>query len=756
MFYPSSRKHLRSGLIVTLSAAVVVTLGYLLFCPNAQAAVLDPGLEAELASRSPGDEIAVIVSLSDRVDHRLFRTQDRSRRDTRLARVLKAKAAATQGAHRAFLRDNGGRRLRELWLIHGMAVTAPVSVIRQLATRPGIESIRPDSVLQAPATGLGGGAPPEWNLNLMHAPELWSLGHTGTGMVVANMDTGVDGRHPDLATRWRGGGNSWYDPHGEHAAPHDSDGHGTQTMAIMVGGDAGGTAIGMAPGAQWIAVKLYNDAGVASFSDIHLAFQWLLDPDGDADTLDAPDVVNASWGLVGTAGQCNTEFSEDIEALRTAGIAVAFAAGNDGPSPLTSLSPANDPQSLSIGAVDASLVVAGTSGRGASACDGGIYPKLVTPGVDINTADLSFGGMPLYVVVSGTSYAAPHAAGALALLAGAFPGANVARLEDALIRSSGDLGVAGADNSYGHGLVDVQAAYEYLLAGEGGGSPPAITSTPPTSAVPGSPYGYPVMASDPDGDALTYSFDAAPAGMTINVSTGEIAWTPGMDQAGAHGVGVRVTDAHGQSATQSFNVMVAKPNQAPVAANNFFSISSGRVLRIAAPGILGNDTDGNADGLNAALVSGTAHGSLALNGDGSFSYTPNAGFAGADRFVYRAHDGELYSDSATVSIKVKARANQAPVARMDTVTASRRTGPRFTPRLIDVLGNDFDRDGSLDPRSVTIVADPDMGGRVVVSGGGRVIYTPRLRFTGSESFMYTVRDMGGEASRAARVTVIVR
>ncbi|MBW8371916.1 MAG: S8 family serine peptidase, partial [Thiobacillus sp.] len=495
-------------------AAAVAAIGAV-FGAAVQAAVIAPDLAAELAVRAPQDEIAVIVSLSDKLDRRLFKLADRSKRNTRMVRALKEKSAASQGPHRVFLQNKGARRLRELWAINGIAVTARASVIRQLASRPGIESIRLDSTMQAPVTTFGNAAPPEWNLNVIRAPELWSLGHSGAGVVVANMDTGVDAMHPDLAAQWRGGDNSWYDPHGEHITPYDSDGHGTQTMAIMIGGGSGGTAIGVAPDARWIAAKLYNDAGLARYSDIHLAFQWLLDPDGDLNTVDAPDVVNASWGLVGTAGQCITEFNADIEVLKNAGIAVAFAAGNDGPAPLTSVSPANNPQGFSAGAIDAALAIASFSSRGQSACDGTVYPKLVAPGVNINTADLSFGGLPLYAVVSGTSYAAPHAAGAMALLAGAFPSTDVAQLEAALIQSAHDLGVVGEDNSYGYGLADVQAAYQ-LLASENAGTPPTITSTAITTATVGQPYSYDVDASDPDaGDVLSYSLDVFPAGMTI-------------------------------------------------------------------------------------------------------------------------------------------------------------------------------------------------------------------------------------------------
>ena len=616
-------------------------------------------------------------------------------------------------------------------------------------------------------TSFGTPAPPEWNLNVMRAPELWSIGHSGTGVVVANMDTGVDFAHPDLAAQWRGGDNSWYDPHGEHATPHDSDGHGTQTMAIMVGGGVGGTAIGMAPDARWIATKLYNDAGVASYSDIHLAFQWLLDPDGDLNTVDAPDVVNASWGLVGTAGQCITEFSADIDVLKNAGIAVAFAAGNDGPAPLTSLSPANNPQGFSAGAVDAALAIASFSSRGQSACDGTVFPKLVTPGVNINTADLSFGGLPLYVVVSGTSYAAPHAAGAMALLAGAFPSADVAQLEAALTQSAHDLGVAGEDNSYGYGIADVQAAYQVLLAGAGTGNAPSITSIPPTSATEGSPYSYTVTASDADSDVISYSLDVAPAGMSINASSGLIAWTPNSVQVGSQAVTVRVTDPGGLFATQSFTIAVAGLNSPPVAQNDVYRMIQRGTLNIAAPGMLANDSDPNAGDTLSAVNFGAltpSGGTLGRNADGSFSFTPPLTYTGTKSFSYQAHDSHgAMSNVATVSITVSA--NRAPLAVDDTVAAPvRRSTPPYVPVVIKVLANDSDPDTAIDPgnvinpASVTISSAPNKGGSVVVNADGTLAYTPKLNFTGTETFRYRVKDTYSTpaTSNAAYVRVTVK
>jgi bacillopeptidase F len=270
------------------------------------------------------------------------------------------------------------------------------------------------------------------------------------------MDTGVDAQHPDLADRWRGGSNSWFDPNGEHPTPYDRSGHGTGTMSVAVGGDAGGTSIGVAPGAEWIAEKIFNDAGVATLSGIHQGFQWLLDPDGNPATADIPDVVNNSWGFPNLAGQCYLEFQPDLEVLLAAGIAVVFYAGNQGS--LGSVSPANNPDGFGVGAVDSTLTVTWTSSVGPSPCDGSIFPEVVAPGVGVRAADLGSG----YLSVTGTSFAAPHVAGAIALLRQADPDASVAALEQALTASATDVGPAGADNTAGYGLLNVPLALELL------------------------------------------------------------------------------------------------------------------------------------------------------------------------------------------------------------------------------------------------------------------------------------------------------
>lgn len=442
------RSRTRCAVVAIIASLTVAT---------AAAAVIGEDLERALARRGTHADTAVILRFSEPLALEPLAVASRSARDNRLLLALKARFALKRSQIQPLLERLQAQHIRDLWLVHGVAMTLPAVAVKQLAQASGVARIDLDSFVQGgrsqrtpPARAAlaadavmasasvalpvsASVAKPSWNVAAVHAPELWALGHTGKGVVVATMDTGADLAHPELRRKWRGGTHSWFDPHGEQALPYDALGHGTQTLGVIVG-DSG---LGLAPDATWISVRLYNNEGRASMSDIHLAFQWLMDPDGDASTLDAPDVVNASWSLAGRAsGTCVMEFDQDIRVLRSAGVLVVFAAGNDGPAPGTSNSPGNNPGVLSVGAVDQARQVARQSSRGPSACDGGPFPSLVAPGVNVRTTDLSHGGQFSYTTASGSSLAAPHVSGVLALMAGAFPDASVAQLESALLHAA--------------------------------------------------------------------------------------------------------------------------------------------------------------------------------------------------------------------------------------------------------------------------------------------------------------------------------
>jgi Subtilase family len=467
-----------------------------------RAAVVAPQLQLDAADQD--EMVEAIVVLKSQADLASVRRLARKNRPGAAARILRARADLTQRPLRALLELRRAQGLvsdiEPLWIVNAIAVTATPAVISELAAHQDVREIRPNLAVPAPQTAATAtSAPAETNVTLVNAPALWDLGYRGQGIVVANMDTGVDVTHPDLASRWRGGTNSWYDPNGEHpTTPTDVSGHGTWTMGVMVGGDAGGSSVGIAPDATWISVKIFNDHGTATSTGIHQGFQWLLDPDGNPATADAPDVVNDSWTM-STSG-CLLDFQPDLATLRAAGILPVFAAGNYGPLSGSSSSPANNPEAFAVSATDDADVLYPYSSRGPSPCGQPVYPQLVAPGVGIHTTDL-YG---LYADPTGTSVAAPHVAGALALLLQAFPGMSADRQAAALENSAADLGAAGADNSYGHGRLDALAAYQWLAT-----TPDFTSSISPSSA------------DTAAGGAVSYTVSVSP----VNGFTGDVSLT---------------------------------------------------------------------------------------------------------------------------------------------------------------------------------------------------------------------------------------
>src|SRR5262249_45564803 len=137
-------------------------------------------------------------------------------------------------------------------------------------------------------------------------------------------------------------------------------------------------------------------------------------------------------------------------------------------------------------------------------------------------------------------------------------------------------------------------------------------------------------------------------------------YTPNVNYNGSDSFSYKANDGSADSAVATVSLLVSAVNDAPTAADDSFTLDEDTTLTVAAPGLLGNDGDVDGDSLSAVLVSGPAHGALSLNANGSFNYVPNANYNGTDSFSYKANDGGLDSNVATVTLVINS-VNDAPL-----------------------------------------------------------------------------------------------
>ncbi|MCF0206620.1 MAG: S8 family serine peptidase, partial [Bacteroidales bacterium] len=207
-------------------------------------------------------------------------------------------------------------------------------------------------------------------------------------------------------------------------------------------------------------------------SEFFEVYEWVLNPDGNEETTnDVPRVINNSWGydyeIAAEFNACSLPESSIVETLEVAGICSPFSAGNEGPGVSTVGYPAmlayNVVNPMSVAAITATNAIANFSSRGPSTCVDEesalkIKPEVAAPGVNVRSCV----GANSYNNLQGTSMACPHVSGALLLLAEAFPMASARELKESLYYTAIDLGDEGEDNTFGRGLIDCLAAFNYL------------------------------------------------------------------------------------------------------------------------------------------------------------------------------------------------------------------------------------------------------------------------------------------------------
>ena len=250
--------------------------------------------------------------------------------------------------------------------------------------------------------------------------------------------------------------------------------------------------------------------------------------------------------------------------------------------------------------------------------------------------------------------------------------------------------------------------------------------------------------SDFDNDLLTATKVKNPNNGTLGFNKdGSFIYTPNPGFLGVDSFTYTVSDGIATSPEISANINVI--NNPPTAQPDTYTISAGKALSVIVPGVLGNDSDPDLDTLTAAVAANPTKGSIALNKDGSFIYTPNAGFFGTDTFTYTVSDGIVNSAPATVTVNVN---NNPPTANSDSYTTAFNTGLNVTG--FGVLINDTDLDN--DPLTAILVTNPATGS-IALNANGSFVYTPNAGFAGTDSFTYKAND--GKADSAIVTASII-
>ncbi len=297
---------------------------------------------------------------------------------------------------------------------------------------------------------------------------------------------------------------------------------------------------------------------------------------------------------------------------------------------------------------------------------------------------------------------------------------------------------------------------DYVVAIEApptGNRPPTAVDDVVTTLV-GTPVAIDVTANDVDPEGHlqpgTVTVTAVPASgsLFVDPASGVITYLPSSGFTGDDEFSYRVADAEGLVDSAHVVVHVLPGNQPPVAVNDAATTAEGVAVVVE---VLANDQDpdGNLDLSSVTIVAPPMHGILQVDvQSGTVTYTPEADFFGTDRYVYRVSDTLGAAARAVATITVQP-ISDPPLALDDLAQTDQEVSV-----VVDVLANDTDADGDLDPTSVSIVAAPQHGWAEIDPFTGQITYTPATRFIGIDTLLYRVFD-ATEKSATATVRIDV-